>query len=57
MTNQSISITTNHLIAAQAYIKILPTHRDVKPIYRAEDSGNYVTILALECRGLEPIKW
>eukprot|EP01031_Cornospumella_fuschlensis_P030473 gene30473-36832_t len=41
----------------QAYIKILSAHRDVKTMYRAEDSGNYVTILALECRGLEPTKW
>jgi hypothetical protein len=42
--------------APQAYIKIV----DVKKVdgsYKAEDSGKWVTVLGLECRGLEPTKW
>ncbi len=40
----------------QSYIKII-SHKSVKPAYTESDSGNYVTILALECRNIEPIAW
>eukprot|EP01040_Poterioochromonas_malhamensis_P013214 gene13214-14504_t len=41
----------------QSYIKILTNNRGVKPSYTADDSGNYVTILGLECRNIEPTAW
>lgn len=40
----------------QAYIKLV----DVKKVdgtYKATESGTWVTILGLECRGLVPTKW
>eukprot|EP01041_Mallomonas_annulata_P000662 gene662-1279_t len=40
----------------QCYIKVV----DVKKCdgtYKIDDSGNFVTILGLECRGLEPLAW
>merc|ERR1719223_853751 len=42
--------------APQAYIKIV----DVKKVdgsYKSDDSGKFVTVLGLECRGIEPIAW
>eukprot|EP00599_Poterioochromonas_sp_BG-1_P011709 CAMPEP_0173158986 /NCGR_PEP_ID=MMETSP1105-20130129/16786_1 /TAXON_ID=2985 /ORGANISM="Ochromonas sp., Strain BG-1" /LENGTH=161 /DNA_ID=CAMNT_0014077225 /DNA_START=48 /DNA_END=533 /DNA_ORIENTATION=+ len=41
----------------QSYIKILTNNRGVKPSYTSDDSGNYVTILGLECRNIEPTAW
>lgn len=40
----------------QAYIKVV-TVKKVDGSYCAEDSGNFKTILGLECRGLELIKY
>lgn len=40
----------------QSYIKII-SHRDVKPRILESDSGEFVTILAMECRNLEPVAW
>jgi hypothetical protein len=40
----------------QAYMKIV-THKQVKSLYKEEDSGKFVPILAVECRSLEPIAW
>jgi hypothetical protein len=43
--------------AGQAYIKLLSNVKGVKNSYNADDSGNFVTILAMECRNIEPIAW
>ena len=40
----------------QSHIKIVPIKK-VDGCYRADKSGNFVQILAMECRGLTPIKW
>eukprot|EP01033_Poteriospumella_lacustris_P016394 gene16394-11720_t len=40
----------------QAYIKIV-NHRGVKSSYNEADSGEFVTILALECRNIEVTAW
>lgn len=40
----------------QAYIKIID-HKTVKKVYTEDDSGEFVTILAMECRSVEPIAW
>ena len=40
----------------QSHIKIVPIKK-VDGTYKATDSGNYVQILAMECRGLVPVKW
>ena len=40
----------------QSYIKII-THRSVASSISAAQSGSFVTILAMECRNLEPIAW
>jgi len=42
----------------QTYLKMV----DVKRVtgateYGAADSGNFVTVFAIECRGLEPVEW
>ena len=42
--------------AQQAYIKLV----DVKKVdgtYKSDDSGKWVTILGMECRGLVPTTW
>eukprot|EP01039_Chlorochromonas_danica_P002548 gene2548-2789_t len=41
----------------QAYIKILTQSRAVAKEYSVDDGGSFVTILALECRGLEVTAW
>ena len=38
---------------SQSYIQILPNTKNV--VY--EESGKFVPIVRLECRGLVPIKW
>jgi hypothetical protein len=43
--------------SGQAYIKLLSNVKGVKTSYNAEDSGNFVTILAMECRNVEPTTW
>jgi hypothetical protein len=40
----------------QAYIKII-SHRGVKASYDEQNSGEFVTILALECRNIEITAW
>ena len=40
----------------QAYMKIIE-HKTVKKAYTEDQSGEFVNILAVECRGLEPIAW
>ena len=40
----------------QSHIKIVPIKKN-DGCYRAENSGNFVQILAMECRGLTPVKW
>ena len=40
----------------QSHIKIVPIKK-VDGCYRANNSGEYVQILAMECRGLTPTKW
>jgi outer membrane protease len=40
----------------QAYIKIVD-HKSLEKAYTEDDSGEFVSILALECRGVEPIAW
>jgi hypothetical protein len=41
----------------QSYMKILANPKTIKSSYDADHSGDYVTILGLECRGIEPIAW
>eukprot|EP00299_Pterocystis_sp_00344_P009905 c4313_g1_i1.p1 GENE.c4313_g1_i1~~c4313_g1_i1.p1 ORF type:complete len:139 (+),score=18.24 c4313_g1_i1:132-548(+) len=31
--------------------------KKTRRVYTAEDSGNFVPIVAFECRGVEPVKW
>lgn len=40
----------------QSYIKIIP-HKEVAEAYTADNSGEFVAVLALECRGIEITKW
>lgn len=40
----------------QSYIKIIP-HRSVAKEYTADNSGEFVTVLAMECRGIEITAW
>jgi hypothetical protein len=40
----------------QAYMKIVDM-KGVDGTYQADATGSWVTILALECRGLKPIQW
>eukprot|EP01038_Epipyxis_sp_PR26KG_P011755 gene11755-15729_t len=41
---------------SQSYIKIVSIKKN-DGCYHADDSGNFVSILALECRGLEILSW
>lgn len=43
----------------EAYCQVeqAPSNSMCKAAYTAEDSGSWVPILVLECRGLEPVKW
>ncbi|KAJ1435265.1 hypothetical protein B484DRAFT_446138 [Ochromonadaceae sp. CCMP2298] len=41
---------------AQSYIKIIDV-KGVTGTYTEESSGKWVTVLGLECRGLEIVKW
>lgn len=40
----------------QSYIKII-THKSVASSITAEKSGSFVTLLAMECRNIEPTAW
>mmetsp|Transcript_31907 Transcript_31907/g.53806 ORF Transcript_31907/g.53806 Transcript_31907/m.53806 type:complete len:158 (-) Transcript_31907:718-1191(-) len=42
--------------SAQSYMKIVDV-KNVEGNYPEHSSGEWVTILGLECRGLEPIRW
>lgn len=40
----------------QSYMKIIDV-KNVTGRYASEDSGKWLTILGLECRGIEPTRW
>mmetsp|Transcript_2374 Transcript_2374/g.6934 ORF Transcript_2374/g.6934 Transcript_2374/m.6934 type:complete len:155 (-) Transcript_2374:230-694(-) len=45
------------LILGQSYLKIIDPKNLCKEEITAEDSEEWVALLAIECRGLEPVAW